>query len=100
MHLRRRRLKLTYFANNDPVLAWCQRNARLTSCPGRVRLKSGALTTNGLTSLRTRNFLGRSTILPAGLAVGQKEGKIMNRIIYIVGLIVIVIAILSFFGLR
>jgi hypothetical protein len=32
--------------------------------------------------------------------VFQFEGEGMNRIVYIVGLVVIVIAILSFFGLR
>jgi hypothetical protein len=29
-----------------------------------------------------------------------QQGKIMNRLIYIVGLVVVVIAVLSFFGLR
>jgi hypothetical protein len=29
-----------------------------------------------------------------------REGHLMNNIIYIVGLVVIVIAVLSFFGLR
>ncbi|QGG93539.1 hypothetical protein GH983_23800 (plasmid) [Agrobacterium sp. MA01] len=31
--------------------------------------------------------------------VGQRKGMHMNNIIYIVGLVVIVIAVLSFFGL-
>ncbi len=30
----------------------------------------------------------------------HKQGNIMNRIIYIVGLIVVILAVLSFFGLR
>lgn len=36
----------------------------------------------------------------AAAILGKKQGGLVNRIIYIVGLVVIVIAILSFFGLR
>jgi hypothetical protein len=34
------------------------------------------------------------------LAVFNKEGFAVNSIIYIVGLVVVVVAVLSFFGLR
>lgn len=40
--------------------------------------------------------------MPAQLLRGQleqRQGKLMNRIIYIVGLVVIVLAILSFIGI-
>jgi hypothetical protein len=33
-------------------------------------------------------------------ALGTSRGLVMNSIIYIIGLVVVVIAILSFFGLR
>jgi len=33
-------------------------------------------------------------------AVFNKKGTLMNRIIYIIGAIVVIVAILSFFGLR
>ncbi len=50
--------------------------------------------------LRRWNFFEPSPFrTPIECRATQLEG-IMNRIIYIVGLIVIVIAILSFFGLR
>jgi hypothetical protein len=31
---------------------------------------------------------------------GRRQGSTMNNVIYIVGLVVVVIAVLSFFGLR
>jgi hypothetical protein len=33
-------------------------------------------------------------------AAANKQGRVMNSIIYIVGLVVVVAAVLSFFGLR
>jgi len=38
--------------------------------------------------------------LPILFALIHAKSKLMNNIIYIVGLIVIIIAVLSFFGLR
>jgi hypothetical protein len=37
---------------------------------------------------------------PALLSSSNKQGPAMNSVIYIVGLVVVVAAILSFFGLR
>jgi hypothetical protein len=34
------------------------------------------------------------------IAVAQQKGSAVNSIIYIVGLVVVVVAVLSFFGLR
>lgn len=46
----------------------------------------------------------RASLVPEGssrsAARGKQSGNAVNRIIYIVGLVVIVIAVLSFFGLR
>lgn len=55
-----------------------------------------------------RGFFGSGTLCANRAATGirprkfsdQLKGTFMNGIIYIVGLVVIVIAILSFFGLR
>jgi hypothetical protein len=35
-----------------------------------------------------------------GTAAAKVKGMLMNRIVYIVGAVVIIIAVLSFFGLR
>lgn len=35
-----------------------------------------------------------------GCRTNSRKGKIMNSVIYIVGLVVVIIAVLSFFGLR
>ena len=44
----------------------------------------------------------RTQILMRGYVVSRtsSEGKLVNRIVYIVGAIVIIVALLSFFGLR
>ncbi|CAN7701082.1 hypothetical protein LJR098_002505 [Rhizobium sp. LjRoot98] len=47
----------------------------------------------------TLRYPGTKTLAERFIIV-QIKGPAMNRIIYIVGLVVIVIAILSFFGLR
>jgi hypothetical protein len=40
-------------------------------------------------------------LLPhATRTIGNAKGALMNRIVYIVGAVVIIIALLSFFGLR
>ena len=53
-------------------------------------------TTLGTLTLRPRTMLVRTF----ADVMNTAKGDTVNRIIYIVGLVVIVIAILSFFGLR
>ena len=43
---------------------------------------------------------GTKYLAPRSLFCLHREEPVMNRIVYIVGLVVIVIAVLSFFGLR
>ena len=48
-----------------------------------------------------RPWTGRgSSIAAAGFLVPEAGEEAMNSVIYIVGLVVVVVAILSFFGLR
>ena len=37
---------------------------------------------------------------PAYTEVDRTQGRLMNRIVYIVGLVVIILAVLAFFGFR
>jgi hypothetical protein len=42
----------------------------------------------------------RKTIQYPGADLIHAKGKIMNSVIYIVGLVVVIIAVMSFFGMR
>jgi hypothetical protein len=45
-------------------------------------------------------LFGRPRYIGAALAAGAEQEACMNQIIYLVGVIVVVMLILSFFGLR
>lgn len=45
-------------------------------------------------------WVGREAYVPLGFIFKPRKEHLMNNIVYIVGAIVIIIAILSFFGLR
>jgi hypothetical protein len=42
----------------------------------------------------------RTIWLGAAVAINAQKGRSMRNIIYVIGLIVVIIAVLSFFGLR
>jgi hypothetical protein len=44
--------------------------------------------------------VGREAHVPLGFIFKPRKGHLMNNIVYIVGAVVIIIALLSFFGLR
>ncbi|MGX5734555.1 hypothetical protein [Bosea thiooxidans] len=56
-----------------------------------------------VTALENRNLLPSDAVHPpekSSLPAPSHQGVLMNNIIYLVGLIVVVLAILSFLGLR
>ncbi len=58
--------------------------------PGTIAPESGCLSAGA----------SAAAFIHAGAAPAQAWGLVMNNIIYIIGLIVVVLAILSFLGLR
>lgn len=76
--------------------------AATISAKDRVRyvLRTGRTARRGLQTDAGKARLPAKGCVAGVMQAHQSERKNMNQIIYIVGLVVIVIAILSFFGLR
>jgi hypothetical protein len=68
----------------------------LAACPGSAALRSGP--SRCLARRRVGNIPRRRLFLLGSLL--NPGRKIMNGVIYLIGLIVVILAILSFFGLR